>query len=102
MLLSHEHVESKIPAKIQIYILTRAEILITLCYEIPCTYLPLKSAKDFHFSTKIFHSYACEEWKFENIKILVTEAVQSIGFCLCTPCSTEKDVSAEQTEIKSK
>ena len=37
MPLSHEHVESKIPAKIQIYILTRAELLITLCYEIPCT-----------------------------------------------------------------
>ena len=37
MLLSHEHVGSKIPAKIQIYILTRAELLITLCYEIPCT-----------------------------------------------------------------
>ena len=25
-------------AKIQIYILTRAELLITLCYEIPCMY----------------------------------------------------------------
>ena len=41
MPLSHEHVGSKIPAKIQIYILSRAEILITLCYEIPCsTYSP--------------------------------------------------------------
>jgi hypothetical protein len=37
MPLSHEHVGSKIPSKIQIYILTRAELLITLCYEIPCT-----------------------------------------------------------------
>jgi hypothetical protein len=32
-----EHVGSKISAKIKIYILTRAELLITLCNEIPCT-----------------------------------------------------------------
>ena len=37
MPLSHEHIESKTPEKIQIYILTRAELLITLCNEIPCT-----------------------------------------------------------------
>ena len=36
MPLSHEHVGSKIVAKIKIYILTRAELLFTLCYEIPC------------------------------------------------------------------
>ena len=35
--LSHEHAGPKILAKIQIYILTRAELLFTLCYEIPCT-----------------------------------------------------------------
>ena len=34
--LSHEHVRPKILAKIKIYVLTRAELLITLCYEIPC------------------------------------------------------------------
>ena len=34
--LSHEHAGSKILAKIQIYILTRAELLFTLCPEIPC------------------------------------------------------------------
>ena len=34
--LSHEHVGPKILAKIQIYILTRAELLFTLCSEIPC------------------------------------------------------------------
>ena len=28
--------KSKIPAKMQIYIITRAEFFITLCYEIPC------------------------------------------------------------------
>ena len=37
MELSHEHVGPKILAKIQIYILTRAELLFTLCLEIPCT-----------------------------------------------------------------
>ena len=44
MPLSHEHVGSKI--SIKIYILTRAEVLITLCYEIPCTsFGPLKVPK---------------------------------------------------------
>ena len=38
MSLSHEHVGSKIPAKINTFMLTRAELLIHLCYEIPCTY----------------------------------------------------------------
>ena len=37
MPLSHEHVGSKIPAKINTYMLTRAELLIHLCYEIPCS-----------------------------------------------------------------
>ena len=35
--LTNEHVEPKILAKIKIYVLTRAELLFTLCYEIPCT-----------------------------------------------------------------
>ena len=34
--LSHEHVEPKILAKIKLYLLTRAELLFPLCYEIPC------------------------------------------------------------------
>ena len=37
MSLSQEHVEFKISAKIKTYILTRAELLFSLCYEIPCT-----------------------------------------------------------------
>ena len=37
MPLSHEHVESKIVAKIKNYILARAELLLNLCYEIPCS-----------------------------------------------------------------
>ena len=32
---------SKIPAEIQMYILTRAELLITLCHEIPCSTLTI-------------------------------------------------------------
>ena len=36
MPVPHEHVGSKILARIKIYILTRAELLINLCYEIPC------------------------------------------------------------------
>ena len=36
MPLTYEHVGSKKPAKINTYMLTRAALLITLCYEIPC------------------------------------------------------------------
>ena len=34
--LTNEHVGPRILAKIKTYVLTRAELLITLCYEIPC------------------------------------------------------------------
>ena len=34
--LSHEYVGPKILAKIKIYVLTRAELLFQVCYEIPC------------------------------------------------------------------
>ena len=34
--LTNEHVGPKILAKIKIYVLIRAELLFTLCYEIPC------------------------------------------------------------------
>ena len=36
MALSHDHIESKISAKIKICILSRAELLYTVCNEIPC------------------------------------------------------------------
>ena len=36
MSLSHEYVGLKISGKIRIYLLTRAESLFPLCYEIPC------------------------------------------------------------------
>ena len=34
--LTNEHVGPKILAKIKIYVLIRAELIFTLCYEIPC------------------------------------------------------------------
>ena len=43
MPLSDEHVGSKILPKIKIYILTRAELLFNLCYEIPCIQCPICS-----------------------------------------------------------
>ena len=36
MPLTKEHVGPRILAKIKIYVLTRAELLFNLCYEIPC------------------------------------------------------------------
>jgi hypothetical protein len=47
MALSNEHVGPKILAKIKIYILTRAELLCHLCYEIPYIY-----------TLPIFHSHS--------------------------------------------
>ena len=35
--LTNENVGHKILAKIKIYVLTRAELLFKVCYEIPCT-----------------------------------------------------------------
>ena len=49
--LSHEYVGSKIFEKIKIYILTRAELLFTLCYEIPWSlYIVSKYSKRFRFA----------------------------------------------------
>ena len=48
MPLSHEHVGSKIVAKIKIYILARAELLFNLCYEIPCIIASIAMARLMH------------------------------------------------------
>ena len=37
MALTNENVGPKILAKIKIYVLTRAELLFQVCYEIPCS-----------------------------------------------------------------
>ena len=49
MPLTYEHAGSKKPAKINTYMLTRAALLITLCYEIPC-----KREKFEHIGEAIF------------------------------------------------
>ena len=51
--VSQKHIEPLILTKIQINILTRAELLYTLCYEVPCTlYLDLDIMS---FSLKLQH-----------------------------------------------
>ena len=52
MPLTYEHVGSKKPAKINTYMLTRAELLITLCYEIPCIIVIMLNSF-IHFLEKI-------------------------------------------------
>jgi hypothetical protein len=78
MSLSHKHVGSKIPAKINTFMLTRAELLIHLCYEIPCI------ATKYYFSlnlvivrlTKIMNR-ADKNWaQFWKIKYLKNENFQ--------------------------
>ena len=56
--LTNENVGPKILAKIKIYVLTRAELLFTLCYEIPCTSGQLKcnlSATWVHLEDSLLH-----------------------------------------------
>ena len=45
--LSHEHVGPNILAKIKIYVLTRAELLFPLCYEVPCNRERLLRSRQF-------------------------------------------------------
>ena len=42
--LTNENVGPKILAKIKIYVLTRAELLFKVCYEIPCNFYTKTSA----------------------------------------------------------
>ena len=50
--LTNEHVGSKILAKIKIYILRRAELLCSLCYEIPCSINEQQPTRNTSFATK--------------------------------------------------
>jgi hypothetical protein len=43
--LTNKHAGKKILAKIKIYVLTRAELLFKVCYEIPCILIRLMSFK---------------------------------------------------------
>ena len=67
MPLSQEHVGSKIVAKIKIYILTRAELLLNLCYEIPCStqiHSTLLSSSD--MIAKVIKYYLLTDTKIEK------------------------------------
>ena len=67
MFLSHEHVGSKIPAKINTYMLTRAGLLITLCYETPCMSKRVKiKQQDFDLALAFDQSESSE--KFSGMK----------------------------------
>ena len=68
MLLSHEHVGSKIPAKINIYMLTRAELHIHLCYDIPCSFCDSRN--------KIGHNF----WKWNNFLLKPSYFQEPIPF----------------------
>ena len=64
MPLSHEHVGTKIVAKIKIYILTRAELLFTLCYEIPCM-----SCKNGYSDKNIVYKKSAQYRKYLWLKV---------------------------------
>jgi hypothetical protein len=66
--LSHEHIGPKILAKIKIYVLTRAELLFPLCYEIPC-----RTTLEVSKLIEIFLFYSDSKWnkvQHECIKCL--------------------------------
>ena len=67
--LTNENVGPKILAKIKIYVLTRAELLFKVCYEIPCTYLP-----------KNLMSYMNAPLGFSNIQYESTASVRVFNF----------------------
>ena len=71
MPFSHEHIGSKIPAKIQIYILTRAELLITLCYEIPCTWARMFKFKLLSCRSSITRFALKKSGPFYQLRVIV-------------------------------
>ena len=79
--LTNEHVEPKILAKIKIYVLTRAELLFTLCYEIPCIIwlnLPYYGQNSyFNLETK---NYICFSSKLHLFIVWVSVQVNKIYF----------------------
>ena len=62
MSLSHEHVGSKILAKVKIYSLSRAELLCTVCNEIPCILLKFYHANSCNFWGKIKNFCRIQDW----------------------------------------
>ena len=83
MPLSHEHLKPKILAKIKIYILTRAELLCSLCYEIPCT---LKFPKPIKIPFWKCWKFDIPSWRF-HIQILFfsPRRIQERNILPCLP-----------------
>ena len=54
MPLSHEHVGSQQIEEIKIYSLTRAELLCSLCYEIPCSSNIVRRPQNLNQSSTVF------------------------------------------------
>ena len=76
MCLTNEHVGPKILAKIKICVLTRAELLIHLCYEIPCmTNIPRKT---YAFSIMVAHQSTKKELVYANELYISTAFVQYV------------------------
>ena len=79
MVLFHEHVGSKIVAKIEIYTLSRAKLLCSLCHEIPCidchshsqnfTHIPLWLGKQLSYLSYILcvnmKNYLLRQWMYQ-------------------------------------
>ena len=63
MVLSHEDVGLKILAKIKIYLLTRAELLCSLCNEIPCTSYNRKKNNKNNNKSRFYPNFN-QVWKF--------------------------------------
>ena len=89
MSLSHEHVGPKILGKIKIYVLTRAELLFPLCYEIPCTIVFICTLSLYNFSTiKIWGKHrqiyctVCNS--FISLTIDISKLVSSLTAMSCT------------------
>ena len=76
--LSHEHVGSKMLEKIKIYILTRAELLFTLCYEIPCRQ---KLGKKFNWYFGKLKTHKTSFWDFLTFSRILNN-IRMFGFVM--------------------
>ena len=59
MWVPQEHIGPIISKEIQMYILTRAELLFTLCYEIPCMTIHKVEVLGYIWSCSQFYTYSC-------------------------------------------
>ena len=82
MSLSHEHVGSKIPAKINTFMVTRAELLIHLCHEIPCTVDEKKQFISFYHFMDIFGGICSGNLVEHEQQWCVLSTRFGVAFCL--------------------